>query len=351
MDTFNRFFGRLAWGAITVLGFLFLLNIGLSLLSAPANLDVMAGVVLILFAIYLGGVSLTSLFKTFGRKAAILLLMLPLLSACTIISPGYAGVKVNQWGDDKGVASAPLVTGRVVYNPISTSVFEFPTFMQTTQWEKEEALTFNSKDGTRITAAFSLGYQLKAEKVPEFYVKFRTDDLERFTDGYLHNVARDAVNEAAVQYTTEQIYGEKKEELLAKVRERINAHVGPFGIEVQQFGIVGALDLPPPIVAAMNAKIEAIQNAIMIENQLRSSEAEAKKTVAVAEGAAKARIATAEGEAAANRALTASLSSTLWEWKRLEIQAQATQKWDGGLPHMITGSGTVPFIQLPTTTK
>jgi hypothetical protein len=121
MDTFNRFFGRLAWGAITVLGFLFLLNIGLSLLSAPANLDVMAGVVLILFAIYLGGVSLTSLFKTFGRKAAILLLMLPLLSACTIISPGYAGVKVNQWGDDKGVASAPLVTGRVVYNPISTS--------------------------------------------------------------------------------------------------------------------------------------------------------------------------------------------------------------------------------------
>jgi len=51
-----------------------------------------------------------------------------------------------------------------------------------------------------INGDISLSYQLTAEKVPAFYVKFRSDDLKAFTYGFLHNVARDAFNEIGQRF-------------------------------------------------------------------------------------------------------------------------------------------------------
>ena len=197
-----------------------------------------------------------------------------------------------------------------------------------------------------ITGDVSLSYQLDPNKVPAFYVKFRSDDLEGFTHGFLHNVARDAFNELAPNYTLEEIYGAKKEEFTAKVRERINGQVKDFGVEIQQFGFVGVMRLPPNVEQAINAKIQATQDAIKVENQIRSAEAEAKKAVAAAEGEAKSRVARAEGEAKANVVLTNSLSPGLLEWRRLAISEKAVEKWDGRQP-LVTGGQSVPIIQVP----
>jgi regulator of protease activity HflC (stomatin/prohibitin superfamily) len=185
----------------------------------------------------------------------------------------------------------------------------------------------------------SLSYQLKPESVPTFYVKFRSDDLDSFTHGFLRNVARDAFNEVGPMYPLEQIYGEKKEELLIKVRAKVNDQVGAFGIQIEQFGFIGAPRLPDLVVDALNAKITATQKAIQVENELRQAEAEAKKAVAKA-----------EGEAKANQALTASITPALLEWRRLQISQNAIERWNGILPQY-NGGGTIPFIQLPAMTQ
>ena len=49
---------------------------------------------------------------------------------CERIDAGHVGVKVNLYGDGKGVDDVTEVTGWVFYNPISTKIVEFPTFMQ-----------------------------------------------------------------------------------------------------------------------------------------------------------------------------------------------------------------------------
>jgi regulator of protease activity HflC (stomatin/prohibitin superfamily) len=256
------------------------------------------------------------------------------LSGCTRVDPGHVGIKVNMAGSDRGVDKLPIVTGWVTYLPGATQVFQYPTFMQTATWTQSphegspdnEEITWNTSDQVTVTADINLSYHLDSEKVPNFYVQFRSDDLAFFTHGYLRNVARDAFNNIGSRYSFDDVNGPKKEEILGKVRERINADVTKYGVIVEQFGFIGALRPPENIINSINLKTQAIQKAMQAENELREAEAQAKKVVANAEGAAQA-----------NERLARSISPQLLEWRKLEVTDKAVSKWDGRRP-MVEGS-------------
>lgn len=263
--------------------------------------------------------------------------------ACTRVDAGYVGVKINMAGDYKGVSDVPTSVGWTFYNPVTTQVFQYPTYVQTAVWSadsgddgKSEEMVFNSQEGMRVGTDISLSYQVEAAKVPAFYIKFRNDDLDGFTHGFLKNVARDAFNEVAPLYTVDQIYGPKKEELLTAVKTRINTQTAEFGISLVQFGVMGEMRLPQNVITAINAKLQAIQDAIKVENELRAATAEAQK-----------KIASARGQAESNRILTESINDRLIQWRQLDNQHNTIFKWDGKLPTMLTGN-TVPFLQVPT---
>lgn len=288
--------------------------------------------------------------KSSLKLIALTALILLVFSAtgCTRVNPGYVGVVVTNTGSDRGIT---IEQPGYVWHWITTNVYEFPTFVQTAKWTREvtegekvnQEASFNSGEGLTITADVSLSYRLAADHVKEFYVKFRSDDLTTFTDGYLRNVVRDAMNAAASAYPVEQIYGPKKEEFLAKVKQRINDQVKPIGIIVEQFGVIGTMRLPEQVVAALNAKITATQQAMQSENELRVAQAEAAKRVAAAEGDAKAKFAAAVGQAKANLELANSISPQLIEWRRLEIMG----KWNGVLPVVQTGSSGGMILNIP----
>jgi regulator of protease activity HflC (stomatin/prohibitin superfamily) len=299
----------------------------------------------------LGGVGILTLLFTLG---------------CTRIEPGYVGIKVNLSGSDKGVQDLPLVNGWVFYNPMGTSILEYPTFVQTAQWTKDpnegspnnEEITFNSKENLVISADISLSYSVAREKVPAFYVKYRSDDLMNFTHGFMRNVSRDAFNEVGGRYAVEDLLGPKKELFLNEVKDRVNKHMAAVGVVLDQFGFIGAPRPPENVIKAINAKIAATQAAIQSENELRQAEAEAKKTiaraegeaksqVARAEGSAKSKVALAEGEAKANQLLAQSVTPSLLEWRRLAIQEQAVTRWDGKRP-TVEGVGSGMILQVDT---
>jgi len=274
-------------------------------------------------------------------------LLVALLSACTNVPPGHVGIKVNNWGSAKGVEDFPLVTGVVIYNPITSSIFDWPTSVQTAIWTRSptegsknnEEISYNSAEGLAFTADISLSYRLLPERVPHFYVQFRSDNMQSFTHGFLRNVARDAFNEVAAHYPSDELYGIKKEEVLVKARERINAATKDIGVIIEQFGYVGAPRPPQNVVEAINMKIKATQDAIRTENEVRSAKAEAQKAVAKAQGEAQSIVARSEGEAKANLVLQQSLTPQLLEWRRLTLTEQAIAKWDGKRPQ-VEGSGS-----------
>ena len=116
----------------------------------------------------------------------------------TRIDAGYTGVEINLAGTQLGAADIPVRTGWVLYSPLCTQIIEFPTFVQTVKWTRDfnegrpinEEMGFNSKEGIQIYADVSLSYAIEPAKVPEFYVKYRANDLDLFTHGILRDIVR-----------------------------------------------------------------------------------------------------------------------------------------------------------------
>ncbi|KKS44485.1 MAG: Band 7 protein [Parcubacteria group bacterium GW2011_GWA2_42_18] len=273
----------------------------------------------------------------------LLAVLFPILSACTRVGPGHVGIKINYAGTYRGVEDVPIKTGWVWYNPLSQQVFEYPTFVQTAVWTHNkdegsplnEEVSFNTKEGLIVTGDISLSYSLIRDLVPMFYIKFRSDDLGLFTHGYLRNVARDQFNEVAGRYSVEEIYGPKKEQFLREVIERLNKLMGDVGVYLEQFGFIGAPRPPKIVIDAINAKITATQLAMQSENELRRTEAEAKKVIAKA-----------YGEAESNRILSQSINQQLIAWRQLQITEQAIAKWNGQRP-MVEGGESGLLLQIP----
>lgn len=292
-----------------------------------------------------------------GGMAAIILIVLLASFGCsgTTIQPGYVGIVVNQWGTNRGVQDLTLKTGRVYYNPISETVIEYPTFMQTVAWTQnpnegnqtgghrtshddtaDESITFTTAGSTIINADISISYQLEERAVPNFYVQFRHGQLYDFTYGFMHNVARDAMNEIGGKFTVEQVMGDNADFLIA-VRKRIQTQLDPYGITIHQFGFIGAPRPPKSVMDSINAAQQAKYLSIQKENEVMQAKADAQK-----------RVAAAEGEAKANDVLTRSLTPQVIEWQRLVLQKQWIERWNGTVPQVSAGNGGSLLYNLPT---
>jgi regulator of protease activity HflC (stomatin/prohibitin superfamily) len=273
----------------------------------------------------------------------------------TRIEAGHVGVEINLAGKQRGASEIPVRTGWVVYSPLSTQIIEFPTFVQTVKWTKDineghpinEEMGFNSKEGMEIFVDVSLSYAIDAAKAPDFYVKYRLADMESFTHGILRDVVRNSLNEVASTYVVEDIYGEKKAEFLRKVQMMIEQKMSPVGVSVQQFGFIGAPRVPSVIATAITAKAQAIQQAERARNELATTQAEAAKKIAEAEGDAKSLVTRAQGEADANRIRQNSLTPQLLELRRIENNRALIDKWNGQLPSVETGQSGGMILQLP----
>ena len=300
-----------------------------------------------------------------GRRLMGLFVIASLLLACWIVSAflvsvtrieaGYVGVEVNLAGSQRGASEIPVRTGWVVYSPLTTQIIEFPTYVQTVKWTRDtheghainEEMGFNSKEGMEIFADVSLSYAIDPAKVPDFYVKYRVNNLDHFTHGILRDIVRNSLNEVASTYTVEDIYGEKKARFLDQVAQLIQGKVTNVGVGVQQFGFIGAPRVPGVIAQAITAKAQAIQEAERAKNELATTQAEAAKKIAEADGDAKSAVARAQGEADANRIRQSSLSPQLLELRRLENQRALIDRWNGQLPTVESGGQGALMLQLP----
>jgi len=298
-------------------------------------------------------------FLKFGALGIGVLIVLLLLSVflfrVTRIEAGHVGVVINLAGQQRGASEIPVRTGWVLYSPLSTQIIEFPTYVQTVKWTKDlseghpinEEMGFNSKEGMEIFVDVSLSYAIEPTKVPDFYVKYRVGDMEVFTHGILRDVVRNSLNEVASTYAVEDIYGEKKAEFLRKVQAMIEQKMAPVGVGVQQFGFIGAPRVPAVIATAITAKAQAIQQAERARNELQTTQAEAAKKIAEAEGDAKSLVMRAQGESDANRIRQNSLTPQLLELRRIENNRALIDKWNGQLPTVQSGQGSGMILQLP----
>lgn len=259
-----------------------------------------------------------------GRQKALVACMVAALgaaflaSAWTRIEPGNVGIKVAYTGEGRDGEEYTVVSGLVWSTPVVTALYEYPTSTQTVSWDADQAVAFNSRDGVVFRAALSLSFSLLKDKVPAFYLKFRSDDLPAYAGGFLRNVAIAALNESAAGFTAEELYSGKKEAVVKLATARIQEKVSQTGVVIEQFGFLGVPTPPEAIKAAMESKIVAVQEVIRAEQTVRLKKAEGDTQVSTVEASSRARVAVARAQAEANRVLNDSLTPRLLEWEKIK---------------------------------
>lgn len=260
------------------------------------------------------------------------------------IDAGHVGVKVNLYGDGKGVDDVTEVTGWVFYNPIQTKIVEFPTYVQHKEYKQtieegqilgDESFVVNSKDGSEFHVSPLLNYSVKREKVPYIFSKYRVT-LDEIEGGFLKTAVYDAFRVVANSYTADALIS-NRQEFEAKVRQVLVKQLEPEGFILSQF--TSNLVYPETFKKAIEAKNNAVQSALTAENRVKQAEAEAKIKVATAEGNAQALLTNARAQAESNKLRQQTLNSLL-------LQQMWIDKWDGKLPQYQMGSGSNFYLPI-----
>jgi regulator of protease activity HflC (stomatin/prohibitin superfamily) len=262
---------------------------------------------------------------------SVLVLMIFGFTGCERIDAGHVGVKVNLYGDGKGVDDVTEVTGWVVYNPISTKIIEFPTYVQHKEYKKteemDESFVVNSKDGSEFHCSPMVNYAVKREKVPYIFGKYRVE-LDRIEEGFLKTSIFDAFRVVANSYTADALIS-NRQEFEIKVRQVLEKQLSPEGFVLQQF--TSNLVYPETFKKAIEAKNNAVQSALMAENQVKTAEAQARIKIATAEGNAQALLTNARAEAESNKLRQQTLTPLL-------LQQMWIERWRGDVPSTVLGS-------------
>ena len=351
----------LAFVGAVVAGFLLMLawNFFSGLASKPDNILVGAGVtgLVISILVFIGvmGFMGKKIVKFLSTAVAAVVIMS--VAGCTVVEPGYVGIKVNQWGDQRGVEDYPILMGVVGYNPFTSEVYTFPTFQQRIVWSAgedegsptNESITFNSSEGASVNIDVGLALSFDPAKVPQIFIDYKIP-AERIVDGYVRDRVRNQLMINASNMKVADIFGEGQAELIKKAEDGLKAELAPKGIMINDVSFLCRPRVSETVEQSINAVIAQKQRAIEAEQKVMQATAEANQAIARAEGEAKVKTVNADAEAyqitamanaqaEANKKLAESISSNL-------INYEQTKRWNGVLPVTVLGNNATPLIKL-----
>jgi regulator of protease activity HflC (stomatin/prohibitin superfamily) len=250
----------------------------------------------------------------------------------------------------------PVVTGWVVYNPLTEQIVLFPTSVQNVVWTQsgrsvDESITFSSNEGVNVNADIGLSFHIEPGRAPRLDGRFRLNDLQILADGYMRNAVREAFNDVASRLPVQEIYGSGKSKMLGEVTQKCRDIFGKDGIIIDQLTINGALRLPQNVMDAINRAMEATQKAIESKNRVAQVEAEAQQAITHAHGEAEAARQKAQGDgdallikaraqAQANEIIRLSMTQAV-------LQYHALEHWDRKLPQY--SAGQLPLLTFDVT--
>ena len=268
----------------------------------------------------------------FAVIAAIIIIVIPTtMVRCTRVDSAEVGIKFNKLSlTDQGKLDAVAVTGYVFYCPITTDVYTYETRVRQTSYNP---FIVQTKDGSKFTMDPSLNYRILRELAIDVFAKYRKP-LDYIESSYMKTAIYDAYRINANKYTADELIANRAQ-FEDDVKTMLDSTLMREGFFVEQF--TSQIEPPKSLTDMINAKNAAVQAALKAENEVKKAQADAKIAVAKAEGEAKAMRVKADAEAYYNKTISASLSTMI-------VQEDWIEKWDGHLPQVQSGSGTMPII-------
>jgi len=250
-------------------------------------------------------------------------------NCCTVVDSGEIGIKFHKWSaseqDYGGVEGT--CKGWVFYNPITSSVFTYPTYIQ--RWDCP-SFEVNAKDASVFHMDPTIAYRIDPGKACDIFTKYRKG-IEELQAGYIRTCIYEAYRTCANAYSSDSLMGHRAN-FESDVRSRLERSLMAEGFIVEEF--TSKIEPPKSLSDMIDEKNRAVQSALKAENQVKEAEAQAKIRIAEAKGNAEAMQIKADAEAYYNRTIAASLSPLI-------VQEDWIEKWDGKLPTFTGGGNTM----------
>lgn len=268
--------------------------------------------------------------KFFKWVGLFLLGLIVFRSAVIFVPAGHVGV-VYDLG--RGVLGTTMKEGLSFAIPWWQKVVLFDTRLQEYTMSssvdegalrKDDSLDAPTSDGQQVKVEATVLYRVDAEKTPEIYKTIGVD----YVDKLIRPFSRSQIRMVISRYTAPAIYSESRQEAETVMTKEISDLLVPKNIIIDKI-LLRAVYFSPEYS-------KAIEDKVIAEQRVKQAEFEVKE----ATQRAQAKVAEAKGLAEAQALQKATLTQEF-------LQLEAIKKWDGKLPQVTSGSGSLPFINIP----
>lgn len=247
----------------------------------------------------------SGLFKIGGIFAIILGI---LTASVRIVEPGKVGVQVLFGKVQEDV----LTSGLNIINPlVKVEFFDITTQTYTMSGTETELSQLSdapirvlSADGLEVTIDMTVLYRINPPQAPE--IRREIGPGLSYIDKIVRPTARTRIRDNAVIYNAVDLYSKRREEFQTKIFESIKVDFERRGIILENL-LVRNISLPPSVKAAIEAKINAEQEAQKMQFVLQKETQEAERKRVEAKGISDYQ-----------QILTRSLTSKLLEYERIK---------------------------------
>jgi regulator of protease activity HflC (stomatin/prohibitin superfamily) len=192
----------------------------------------------------------------------------------------------------------------------------------------EETMDVLSKDGLAITIDVSLRYRPVPDRIGYLYQSFRTN----YVSNFIRPELRSAVRRVIGQYTPEELYATKRQEIETKIETDTRQTLANNNVELKAL-LFRSIKLPKTIQTSIEEKLAAEQEAQKYNFIIQREEKEAER-----------RRIDAEGKAAANRILDASLTDKILRERGILATEELAKSPNAKVIVIGSGSDGLPLI-------
>lgn len=264
-----------------------------------------------------------AVFTSVMKGLSVIFIIIILFGSFYIISAGERGILLTF-----GKADVLAKTEGLHFKfPLVQKIIKMDVKTQKYVVEKASAA---SSDLQTVTTDVAVNFYITPDTVPNLYTKVGLD----YESKVIQPAVYESVKAITAKFSAEQLIT-KREEVKAEIESMLRERLKVFDINLQTISITN-FDFSASFNSAIEAKVTAEQNALAAKNKLAQVEYEAQQ-----------RITQAEGEA---KAIQIQVQAINAQGGENYVQLQSIQKWDGVLP-LVTGSGSMPFINIATITN
>lgn len=257
-----------------------------------------------------------------------IIIIIVMMESVVIVEAGHRGVVLYLGAVENRV----LPEGIHFIVPFAEQVVQMEVRTQKFQAEATAA----SNDLQEVQTVIALNYRIDPAEVNKVYQLLGLN----YADRVISPTIQEAVKASVAKFNAEELIT-KRETAKGVIAQAIRSTLTSNNIQVENVFITD-FKFSSSFASQIEQKVVAFQKFLTEQNNLKAVQVIANQNVIKAEAAARANIARADGEAQAIKIITSQL-----RFSPEYLQWQAINRWNGQLPYA-SGSGAVPFFQLPT---